>query len=116
MRDRHGYCGFRGANLVYGAYDLGMMPSQRRFGDTRLVLRRIDIAQFYNAFLPTVRERRDPDISPIMPISEICAQPSSRSAPATCSSTTPSSCMPAGLPPAMPPNSPSTRAVRTDSP
>ena len=65
MRDRHGYTGFRGANLVYGAYDLSMTPSQRQFGDERLVLRTIDIAQFYNAFMPTVTERRDPDISPL---------------------------------------------------
>ena len=65
MRDRHGYTGFRGANLVYGAYDLSLTPSQRRFGDTRLVLRTIDIVQFVNAFLPTVTDRRDPDISPL---------------------------------------------------
>ena len=29
MRDRHGYTGFIGANLVYGPYDLSMTPSQR---------------------------------------------------------------------------------------
>ena len=65
MRDRHGYSGFRGANLVYGAFDMSMTPSQRQFGDRRLVLRTIDIVQFANAFLPTVTERRDPDISPL---------------------------------------------------
>ena len=65
MRDRHGYTGFRGANLVYGAYDLGMTPSQRQFGDTRLVLRTIDMRQFYNAFLPETADRRVPDISPL---------------------------------------------------
>ena len=65
MRDRHGYAGFRGANLVYGAFDLGMTPSQRQFGDTRLVLRTRDMQQFYNAFLPAITERRDPDISPL---------------------------------------------------
>jgi acetyl esterase len=65
MRDRHGYAGFRGANLVYGAFDLAMTPSQRQFGDTRLVLRTIDMQQFYNAFLPTITERRVPDISPL---------------------------------------------------
>jgi acetyl esterase/lipase len=65
MRDRHGYTGFRGANLVYGAFDLSLTPSQRRFGDTRLVLRTIDIVQFANAFLPTVTDRRVPDISPL---------------------------------------------------
>jgi acetyl esterase len=65
MRDRHGYTGFRGANIVYGAFDLSLTPSQRQFGDTRLVLRTIDMRQFYNAFLPTVTDRRVPDISPL---------------------------------------------------
>lgn len=65
MRDRYGYTGFRGANLVYGAYDLSMTPSQMAFGNRRLVLRTIDMQQFYNAFLPTVTERRVPDISPL---------------------------------------------------
>jgi len=65
LRDRHGYTGFRGANLVYGAFDLSLTPSQRRFGNTRLVLRTIDIVQFANAFLPTVTDRRVPDISPL---------------------------------------------------
>jgi acetyl esterase/lipase len=65
MRDRHGYTGFRGANLVYGAYDMTMTPSQRSFGNERLVLRTSDIVQFANAFLPSVPDRRDPDISPL---------------------------------------------------
>lgn len=65
MRDRHGYTKFRGANIVYGAFDLSMTPSQRQFGDRRLVLRTIDMQQFYNAFLPTVTDRRVPDISPL---------------------------------------------------
>jgi acetyl esterase len=65
MRDRYGYTGFRGANLVYGAFDLSMTPSQRAFGNTRLVLRTLDMQQFYNAFLPTGQDRRDPDISPL---------------------------------------------------
>jgi acetyl esterase len=65
MRDRYGYTGFRGANLVYGVFDLSMTPSQRAFGNRRLVLRTIDMQQFYNAFLPTVPDRRVPDISPL---------------------------------------------------
>ena len=65
MRDRHGYTGFRGANLVYGAFDMSMTPSQRQFGETRLVLRTSDIVQFANAFLRAITERRDPDISPL---------------------------------------------------
>jgi acetyl esterase/lipase len=65
MRDRHGYNGFRGANIVYGAFDLSLTPSQRLVGNTRLVLRTIDMQQFYNAFLPTITDRRVPDISPL---------------------------------------------------
>ena len=65
MRDRYGYTGFRGANFVYGAFDLSMTPSQMAFGDRRLVLRTIDMQQFYNAFLPTITDRRVPDISPL---------------------------------------------------
>jgi acetyl esterase len=65
MRDRYGDTGFRGANIVYGAFDLSMTPSQRLFGNTRLVLRTIDMQQFYNAFLPTITDRRAPDISPL---------------------------------------------------
>lgn len=65
MRDRYGYAGFRGANLVYGVFDLSMTPSQRAFGNRRLVLRTIDMQQFYNAFLPTVTDRQAPHISPL---------------------------------------------------
>jgi len=65
MRDRYGYTGFRGANLMYGAFDLSMTPSQVAFGNRRLVLRTIDIQQFYNAFLPTITDRRMPDVSPL---------------------------------------------------
>jgi len=65
MRDRHGFTGFRGANLVYGVYDMSMTPSQRQFGNQRLVLRTIDIVQFVNAFLPSATDRREPDTSPL---------------------------------------------------
>ena len=65
MRDRYGFTGFRGANLTYGAFDLSMTPSQVAFGDRRLVLRTIDMRQFYNAFLPTITDRRVADISPL---------------------------------------------------
>lgn len=65
LRDRHGYAGFRGANLVYGAFDLGMTPSQRQFGNERLVLRTLDIERFREGFLPGVADFRSPDISPL---------------------------------------------------
>jgi acetyl esterase len=50
---------------VYGAFDLSLTPSQRLFGNTRPVLRTIDMQQFYNAFLPTITDQRVPDISPL---------------------------------------------------
>lgn len=65
MRDRHGYSGFRAANLVYGVFDLSMTPSQRAFGSERLVLRTKDMAKFYEAFLSHDQDRRDPDVSPL---------------------------------------------------
>lgn len=67
MRDRHGFTGFKAANLVFGAYDLTMTPSQKAFGDLRLVLRTIDIIKFSEAYLANVNTKdwRNPDISPL---------------------------------------------------
>ncbi|PKQ05341.1 MAG: alpha/beta hydrolase [Alphaproteobacteria bacterium HGW-Alphaproteobacteria-12] len=65
MRDRHGYTGFKGANLVFGAFDMSMTPSQKAFGDERLILRTIDIEKFGDAFMPPHVDRRDPDVSPL---------------------------------------------------
>jgi acetyl esterase len=65
MRDRHGFTGFRAANLVYGWYDFSMTPSQKQFGNERLVLRTVDLENFADAYLPSAPDRRDPDISPL---------------------------------------------------
>ena len=65
MRDRHGYSAFRAANLVFGAFDLSMTPSQKAFGNERLVLRTKDIVKFCEAFLPHDQDRRDTDVSPL---------------------------------------------------
>lgn len=68
LRDRHRVTDpFAGANLVYGAFDLTMTPSQRRWGDRNLVLSTPIMAWFYDCFLPgrTFEERRDPDVSPL---------------------------------------------------
>ncbi len=42
-----------------------MTPSQMAFGNRRLMLRTIDMQQFYHALLPTITDRRVPDISPL---------------------------------------------------
>jgi acetyl esterase len=65
MRDRHGYSGFAGANLVYGAFDMAMTEGARGWGDRQLILS-TPIMQWYNdQFLPAGLERSEPDISPL---------------------------------------------------
>lgn len=58
---------FSAANLVYGAYDLSMTPSQRAWGDRNLVLSRPLIDYFAGAFAPgrSLEQRRVPEISPL---------------------------------------------------
>jgi len=65
MRDRHGFTGFRAANLIYGWYDFSMTPSQKQFGNERLVLRTVDLEEFRGAYLPGAKDMRHPDISPL---------------------------------------------------
>jgi acetyl esterase len=58
---------FCAANLVFGAYDMSMTPSQRAWGARNLVLSTPIIEAFGNALLPgmTMEARRAPDISPL---------------------------------------------------
>ena len=68
LRDRHGVTGaFRAAQLVFGAYDLSMTPSARRWGDRNLILSGPVIRWFTDQFVPgrSPEERRDPEISPL---------------------------------------------------
>jgi acetyl esterase len=68
LRDRHAITGvFAAANLVYGAFDLSMTPSQRNWGDRELILSTPILHHFGSLFLPGVpfEARRDPDISPL---------------------------------------------------
>ena len=64
MRDRHGYTGFKAANLVYGVFDLAMTPSQRSWGDKPFVLSTGIMAWFYDQFVQE-EKRHDPDVSPL---------------------------------------------------
>lgn len=65
MRDKHGFTGFRAANLSYGNYDTSMTPSQKWIGDLGVLLRTIDIESCSDAYCPDRSKRRDPDISAI---------------------------------------------------
>lgn len=64
MRDRHGYTGFIGANLVYGAYDLSMTPSQRLGVGPEGGLDRAAIETFLGMYIPD-QDPIDPDVSPL---------------------------------------------------
>jgi len=65
LRDRHALQPFAGANLVYGAYDLSMTPSQKRWGERNLVLSTPILEWFSDFFVPDRARRRDPDVSPL---------------------------------------------------
>ncbi|MCG6122190.1 MAG: alpha/beta hydrolase [Microvirga sp.] len=64
LRDRSGVASFVGANLVAGCYDLGLTPSVRNWGPTKLVINGRDMAMFTRNFCGA-RDRADPDISPL---------------------------------------------------
>ena len=63
MRDRHGYTGFRAANLTYGNYDSSMTPSQMRSPDRGILVGKLSIKKFCEAYLPKGVDPRDPDVS-----------------------------------------------------
>ncbi|HKV05389.1 MAG TPA: alpha/beta hydrolase [Candidatus Acidoferrales bacterium] len=65
MRDRHGYTGFRCANLSYGVFDSSMTPSQRNAPDKGILVGRLSIQKFCEAYLPKGTDARDPDVSPL---------------------------------------------------
>lgn len=62
MRDRHGFTGFRGANLTYGAFDLSETPSQSQ-APQQYIVPLPAMRWFYDHYAPT-QDRRDPDVSP----------------------------------------------------
>jgi len=64
MRDRHGYTGFRGANLVFGVYDVSQTPSSYTWGERYLVLSGPMMKWFGDCYAEG-RDLRDPDVSPL---------------------------------------------------
>lgn len=66
MRDRHGYTGFAGANLVYGGYDLNGTPSVRTWGGRRLILDVPTLDWLRDQYLGDAHpDLHDPDVSPL---------------------------------------------------
>lgn len=64
MRDRHGYTGFAGANLVFGGFDLGLTPSAANWGDEPLIINTPELCWLINQFIPADKARM-PDVSPL---------------------------------------------------
>jgi len=65
MRERHGFTGFAGANLVYGAYDLFGTPSARNWGEERkLVMTSKTMVWFHENYAPR-SQWADPYVSPL---------------------------------------------------
>ena len=64
LRDRHGLAAFRAANLLFGAYDLSLTPSARRWGERNLILSTPIIEWCTEHFVPEPL-RRHPDVSPL---------------------------------------------------
>ena len=64
MRDRHGFSGFPGAVLTYGAYDLSLTPSARNWGEKNLILTTKLIRWFHHNYVPS-GDYAAPDISPL---------------------------------------------------
>ena len=64
MRDRHGFRGFLAAVLTYGAFDMSMTPSVRRWGERYLILNTKIIEWFNENYLQGANVY-DPDISPL---------------------------------------------------
>lgn len=65
MRDRHGFTGFLGANLVYGCFDISMTPSQRNWGERDLIISTRMIEWFNDHYVPEKEKRTAPDVSPL---------------------------------------------------
>ncbi len=70
LRDRHGYRGFRAANLVYGCYDLSLTPSAAHWGERNLILSTPTIQWFVDHYLGSEasagpQRLRHPDLSPL---------------------------------------------------
>ena len=63
MRDRHGYTGFRAANLAYGNFDTSMTPSQMLAPDKGILVGKMSIRKFTEAYLPKGVDPRSPDVS-----------------------------------------------------
>jgi acetyl esterase len=72
MRNRQGFKGFCAAVLTYGAYDMSMTPSVRRWGERYLILTTKIIEWFHENYVKGA-DVFDPGISPLY--ADLCGMP-----------------------------------------
>lgn len=65
LRDKHGYTGFKAANMVFGVFDVAMTPSAANWGDRRLVINTPTMRWFGECFAPDPAMRRSEAVSPL---------------------------------------------------
>jgi acetyl esterase/lipase len=63
LRDKHGFTGFKAANLSYGNYDTTMTPSQKWIGEDGIFLQSKDIQYCTSLYAPDPSVRRSADMS-----------------------------------------------------
>lgn len=64
MRDKHGYQGFKAADLVFGCYDLHLTPSARNFGADPLIIN-TPLMEWFVGHYVNNGDLHDPDVSPM---------------------------------------------------
>jgi acetyl esterase/lipase len=65
MRDRHGYTGFLGANLVYGCFDASLTPSTRNFGEAKGHILTTKTMEWFFSNYAKGKDLKNPDVSPL---------------------------------------------------
>jgi len=65
MRDKHGFTGFSGANLLYGIYDLNLTPSARNWGEAPNLILTTKLIEWFNENYVSSDYYEDPGVSPL---------------------------------------------------
>jgi len=65
MRDKYGFTGFSGANLLYGIYDLNLTPSARNWGEAPNLILTTKLIEWFNENYVSSAHYDDPGVSPI---------------------------------------------------
>lgn len=65
MRDKHGFTGFSGANLMFGIFDQSMTPSVKSWGEEPYLILTTKLMEWFYDTYTAGADRYNPDISPL---------------------------------------------------